>query len=78
MSQRLQVGLERLEASSSAAWGRCGLLSNQASVTATFMPAWMVARQVLGAVTGDLGSCFDFAAPDDAIYEKSIVALKRT
>ena len=40
----MQVGLERVrdEPSLAAAWGRCGLLCNQASVTAAFEPAWQV------------------------------------
>lgn len=48
MSQRVHVGLERLTAKDTQAWGRCGLLSNQASVTADFRPAWAVARDLLG------------------------------
>ncbi len=38
------IGLERLHADPSLAvsWGRCGLLCNQASVTADFIPAWQV------------------------------------
>ncbi len=43
----MQVGLERLRAEPSlaAAWGRCGLLCNQASLTAEFEPAWQVLQR---------------------------------
>lgn len=41
---RVQLGLERLceEPSLAATWGRCGLLCNQASLTAEFEAAWQV------------------------------------
>ena len=44
----MRVGIERLrdEPLLAAAWGRCGLLCNQASVTAEFEPAWRVLQQV--------------------------------
>ncbi len=47
----LEVGLERLAAAPrlAAAWGRLGLLCNQASVDREFVPAWEVLRQVVGA-----------------------------
>jgi uncharacterized protein YbbC (DUF1343 family) len=46
----MKIGLERLLAdrSLSSGWGRCGLLSNQASVTSEFKPAWEVMQSVLG------------------------------
>lgn len=44
------VGLEVLEAQPrlSDSWGRCGLVCNQASVTANMAPAWDVLARVLG------------------------------
>ena len=46
----MKVGLERLAANPSlaAAWGRCGLLCNQASITADWRPAWQVLQDILG------------------------------
>lgn len=43
----MEIGLERLrdEPSLASAWGRCGLLCNQASVTAEFEPAWRVLQR---------------------------------
>ena len=40
----MKIGLERLrdEPALAQAWGRCGLLCNQASVTDKFAPAWQV------------------------------------
>ncbi|MEN9835916.1 MAG: hypothetical protein RL011_2109 [Pseudomonadota bacterium] len=42
-------GLEVLASNpkSAASWGRCGLLSNQASVTTTFVPSWRVVSELL-------------------------------
>jgi uncharacterized protein YbbC (DUF1343 family) len=44
------VGLEQLGARPklAAAWGRCGLVCNQASVAYDLTPAWRLARDVLG------------------------------
>jgi uncharacterized protein YbbC (DUF1343 family) len=47
----IQVGLENLGALGSRrleSWGRCGLLSNQASVTRDLSPAWSVVQKLLG------------------------------
>lgn len=49
----LRLGLERLMTAADAAgqaqaWGRIGLLCNQASVTRDFTPAWQVLRGVVG------------------------------
>ena len=45
---QLRTGLECLrdEPVLAAAWGRCGLLCNQASLTAVFEPAWSVLARV--------------------------------
>lgn len=50
MSSSVIVGLEVLEKYSekARAWGRCGLLSNQASVTLNYTPAWAVCQKILG------------------------------
>lgn len=47
---RVEVGLERLarEPRLGAAWGRLGLLCNQASVTTAFEPAWEVVQALAG------------------------------
>jgi uncharacterized protein YbbC (DUF1343 family) len=47
----LAVGLERLlaEPRLASAWGRCGLLCNQASVTRTYGAAWDALQGLLGA-----------------------------
>lgn len=44
------AGLEVLEKNSerAEAWGRCGLLSNQASVTLGYASAWSVCQKILG------------------------------
>ncbi len=49
-TSELQVGLERLVAQPelAARWGRCGLLSNQSSVTRDYRAAWEVLRTLLG------------------------------
>ena len=40
----LLTGLDRLAKNPELAkgWGRCGLVSNQASTTADFVPAWKI------------------------------------
>lgn len=45
---QMQIGIERLAAQPKLAdnWGRCGLLCNQASVTADFVPAWQIVQQL--------------------------------
>jgi uncharacterized protein YbbC (DUF1343 family) len=50
-ARALEVGLERLRATPrlAASWGRVGLLSNQASVTRDYAPAWQVLHAALGA-----------------------------
>lgn len=48
MADRVSVGLERLQESDTRAWGRVGLLCNQASVTHDFRPAWAVMQALLG------------------------------
>jgi uncharacterized protein YbbC (DUF1343 family) len=50
MSDSVLVGLEVLEKSPEKArsWGRCGLLSNQASITLNYTPAWAVCQKILG------------------------------
>lgn len=42
------TGLERLHTCSTTDWGRCGLLCNQASVTADLRPSWSVCQEILG------------------------------
>lgn len=42
------TGLERLRTCDTTDWGRCGLLCNQASVTAELQPSWSVCREILG------------------------------
>ncbi len=46
----IRIGLETLLAKPETAsnWGRCGILANQASMTAKMQSAWDVCRQVLG------------------------------
>lgn len=46
----MKVGLEVLQQNPNIAkdWGRCGLLSNQASVTRDYVHAWQVCKSVLG------------------------------
>lgn len=48
MVGKLQIGIERLVGKPELAkrWGRCGLLCNQASVTADFVPAWQIIQQL--------------------------------
>lgn len=50
MSDPVIVGLEILEKfpEKARSWGRCGLLSNQASVTLNYTPAWSVCQKILG------------------------------
>lgn len=50
MLAELTLGLEKLAADPSIAanWGRCGLVCNQASLTASYLPAWKVLQEVLG------------------------------
>ena len=47
----MKVGLERLEANPGLVkeWGRCGLVCNQASITANWRSAWQVLHEILGA-----------------------------
>jgi uncharacterized protein YbbC (DUF1343 family) len=46
----LQVGLEVIEKYpiKTKGWGRCGLLSNQASVDRNLQPAWRILKELLG------------------------------
>jgi len=50
MSASIQMGIECLAAApdQAAAWGRCGLLCNQASVTKDLVPTWAVLQRLLG------------------------------
>lgn len=50
MKQELQVGMEVLQRfpHKTRAWGRCGYLSNQASVVRPFIPGWKVLKDILG------------------------------
>lgn len=50
MQAGLLLGLEKLAAHPhlAANWGRCGLVCNQASLTAGYVPAWHVLREILG------------------------------
>ena len=43
-------GIDRLrkEPDIASAWGRCGLLCNQASVASDFTPSWHICREILG------------------------------
>ncbi|MEZ4741274.1 MAG: DUF1343 domain-containing protein [Bdellovibrionota bacterium] len=46
----LRIGLEVLEDNTAISdnWGRCGLLSNQASVDRHFRPSWQIVSNILG------------------------------
>jgi uncharacterized protein YbbC (DUF1343 family) len=50
MSSPTIVGLEVLEKypEKAKAWGRCGLLSNQASISMAYAPAWSICQKILG------------------------------
>jgi uncharacterized protein YbbC (DUF1343 family) len=50
MSSPTIVGLEILEKhpEKAKAWGRCGLLSNQASINMSYAPAWSICQRILG------------------------------
>ena len=48
MVNSLQIGIERLASKPQLAnhWGRCGLLCNQASMTANYVPSWQIVQRV--------------------------------
>jgi uncharacterized protein YbbC (DUF1343 family) len=50
MAEKMEVGLEVLQSDPKlmSSWGRCGLLSNQASLDITFTPSWSVLSKLLG------------------------------
>ncbi|PJF37755.1 MAG: DUF1343 domain-containing protein, partial [Phototrophicales bacterium] len=44
------VGIENLVTNTRRAqsWGRCALVSNQASINQTFKPTWQILHEILG------------------------------